>query len=514
MNIAKILTSVSRVLVGCLFIFSGLIKSNDPKGTGIKFNEYFDVFAASQKQVQDTIHVMVKGIDLDINDFVSFNLSPNDTAFKLEFNQATPGKMYFEDEADSLYGSMLYVLKNNEEIFSYFIPFSDSTVLDRIIFQARVAGSNNQKLVDTTLFINQNSKYEIAENIPVNQFIKKENFLVGFFTGMKDYSLSLSIIMCILEVILGFAILIGWQPKLMSWLILLMIVFFTFLTWYSAYYNKVTDCGCFGDFIKLKPWTSFFKDVVLLFFILIIFFRRSKIIPLFSPLFSINAMIVVTLASTVFAIYSNMFLPAWDFLPFKEGANIRAAMTAPKGVREVDSFVNVLVYKKGDKIDSFVFPKMPPDNSWTFVNRVDKLVAEGWKSPIHGFSFDKRDELDIDLKDTLLYSKGFHLLIVSAHLEDANDAAWEKVRQLAQGLANTGIQVHAVTSSSLELADKFCSDKQLPFRFRNADETLLKTVIRSNPGIMLWHDGFVLEKWSCRSVPSAEKIVKVSKKRK
>jgi triosephosphate isomerase len=225
-------------------------------------------------------------------------------------------------------------------------------------------------------------------------------------------------------------------------------------------------------------------------------------------------MIVVTLASTVFAIYSNMFLPAWDFLPFKEGANIRAAMTAPKGVREVDSFVNVLVYKKGDKIDSFVFPKMPPDNSWTFVNRVDKLVAEGWKSPIHGFSFDKRDELDIDLKDTLLYSKGFHLLIVSAHLEDANDAAWEKVRQLAQGLANTGIQVHAVTSSSLELADKFCSDKQLPFRFRNADETLLKTVIRSNPGIMLWHDGFVLEKWSCRSVPSAEKIVKVSKKRK
>lgn len=514
MNFAKIITSFCRLMVGGLFIFSGLIKSNDPKGTGIKLNEYFDVFAAAQKQAQDTVNIRVKGIDLDIEDSVGFILNPNEPNLKVEINQSAPANYLFEDETDSLFGSMIYVVKNGEEIFSYFLTFEDSASNDRIMFKTYLTGSHKKTFIDTTLVLNSESKYEVSADIPVAEYIKKDNFLVGFFAGLKPYSLSFAIIMCILEVIFGFAILIGWQPKIMTWLILAMIVFFTFLTWYSAYYNKVTDCGCFGDFVKLKPWTSFYKDLVLLAMILVIFIRRKKIIPLFSPLFSINAMIVVTLASTVFSIYCNMFLPAWDFLPFKAGANIREAMTPPKGVRTADSFVNVLVYQKGNVYDSFVFPKMPPDNSWKFVNRVDKVVAEGWKSTIHGFSFDKRDELDIDLKDTLLFSKGYHILIVSSHLEEAHESSWAKIKEMANGLAKSGIRVHAVTSSSLELADKLCHEKQLPFKFRNADETLLKTVIRSNPGIMLWHDGYVIEKWSCRSIPSSDKIIKISRKLK
>lgn len=511
-KIKKISTTFARILVGCIFIFSGTIKSNDPKGTGIKLNEYFDVFASSQKQAQDTIFVMVKGVDLDINDSVEFVISPYDSAFNISFNQAAAGMEKFDDEEDSLFGSMLYVVKGNEEIFSYFIPMEGTDTSGRILFQTSVRGSKRQMFVDTMLFLSSNSKYEISAELPMEQLVKKESFLVGFFTGLKPYSLSFSIIMCILEVILGFAILIGWKPKLMSWSILLMILFFTFLTWYSAYYDKVTDCGCFGDFIKLKPWTSFGKDVVLLFLILIIFFRRDKIIPLFSPLFSINAMIVVTLVSTVFTIYCSMFLPAWDFLPFKAGNNIRQALTPPPGVSTQSIYENVLVYEKDNKYDSFVFPKMPPDASWKFVNRVDKLVKEGWKSEIHGFEFEKRDDLDINLKDTLLYSKGYHVLVVSAHLEDANNDAWDKIRVMSEDLEKIGVKVYGLTSSSIDLADNLCMDKQLKLRFRNGDETLLKTIIRSNPGIILFHDGVVLDKWSSRSIPSVKRIRKIMKK--
>src|SRR5690606_18523079 len=146
-------------------------------------------------------------------------------------------------------------------------------------------------LNEKTALFNNNTKFELPIDIGLAAYVKKDSFLVGFFKSLKPFSLTFSIIMCILEIVLGFAILIGWKPKIMSWAILLLILFFTFLTWYSAYYNKVTDCGCFGDFLKLEPWTSFYKDVVLTALILIIFFRRKHIIPLFSPLFNINAMI-------------------------------------------------------------------------------------------------------------------------------------------------------------------------------------------------------------------------------
>lgn len=509
----KIITSFSRVLVGLLFIFSGVIKSNDPKGTGIKLNEYFDVFAASFQVPQDTVTIEVKD-NFDVYDKYSFTLTPSDSFIDMQLNQAAPSNYLFEDETDSWYGSMVYVVKNGEEMFSYFYTFEDTIKLPELSLKLTVSGQTSKTIMDKTIRMSEQTKHEVSEKLNLYPFAKQESFWVSFFRAMKPYSLTLSIIMCILEVVLGFAILIGWQPKIMSWMILLLILFFTFLTWYSAYYNKVTDCGCFGDFIKLEPWTSFFKDLILLFFILIIFIRRNHVIPLFSPLFSINAMIVVTLTSSIFAIYCNMFLPAWDFLPYKAGNNIRVMMTPPQGVRTVDSFVNVLVYKKGDKYDSLVFPNMPKDTSWKFVNRIDKLIAPAWKSDIHDFGFKPRDEMDINLEDTLLFSKGFHILIVSAHLEQAHGSSWAKIREMASGLKKAGVGVYAVTSSSLVDADMFAADNQLPFRFSNGDETLLKTIVRSNPGIILWHDGAIIDKWSCRSIPSAEKIKKLMKKLK
>lgn len=509
------MTSISRVLVGLLFIFSGIIKSNDPKGTGIKLNEYFDVFASSIQHAQDTLKITVSD-DLGTFEQYANTFVTSDSFAQMEVNFSAPRKEYFEGDEDSTFGRDVFVVKNGAVLYNAFYEVGDS--IDPVQITLKMSNGicaenkgNAPKLArEWSLQMSLNSKDQLSEKLSLSPYVQHDSFWVGFFRGLKPYALLLSVIMCILEVVLGFGILIGWKPKFMSWSILLMILFFTFLTWYSAYFNKVTDCGCFGDFIKLKPWHSFIKDLVLLFFILIIFFRRDKIVPLFSPLFSINAMIVATLSASVFAIYCNMFLPAWDFLPYKAGNNVRQMMEVPKGERLVDSTVMVYVYKKDNRIDSFVYPNMP-DSSWTYVDRVDRIIVPAWKSKIHDFEFIKRDETDINIKDTLLFGKSYYLLIVVTHLEKSHENSWENIKTMAIDAKKNGIPVYAVTSTSLDVADAFTNEKQLPFKFNNADETLLKTVVRSNPGIMFWHQGIVLDKWSCRSIPSLETLKKLMK---
>src|SRR5690554_2070396 len=149
-------------------------------------------------------------------------------------------------------------------------------------------------------------------------------------TFLESYALSIAIFVVIFEVILGIFLLIGYKPKFTVWSLLLMIVFFTFLTFYSAYFNKVTDCGCFGDAIPLTPWESFSKDVVLLVLILILFIGRKYIKPLFSR--NINSILVF--ASLVFCLaityHVLQHLPIIDFRPYKIGANIQEGMTMPE----------------------------------------------------------------------------------------------------------------------------------------------------------------------------------------
>lgn len=507
----KIITSISRIIVGLLFIFSGVIKSNDPKGTAIKFNEYFDVFASSFEVSQDTLRYQVTD-SLGTDERVEHTLVAGDVSRKIEFNQSAPRMELFEGDEDSTYGCEVFLISNGNILYNAFYETGDS-VMDPVV-NISMSVSSGKVLLDTSFTLRNDTRHAYTAEADLSQHIKKVSFWVGFFRSLKPYSIHLSIIMCILEVVLGFTILIGWKPRVMSWLILLLILFFTFLTWYSAYFNKVTDCGCFGDFIKLKPWHSFFKDVVLLFFILIIFLRRKKIIPLFSPLFSINAVIVVTLASSVFAIYCNMFLPAWDFLPYKSGNNIREMMKLPPGEREKDSMVMVYLYKKNNQVDSFVYPDLPSDPAYTYVDRIDRIIVPAWKSPIHDFEFIRRDEQDISIKDSLLHSKSHSVLIVSTQLDKSHKGSWDQIRKMATEVTQAGIRVYAVTSTSLDKADAFALEKNLPFRFNNADETLLKTVVRSNPGIMFWHDGKIIDKWSCRSIPSARKLKRLMRKSK
>src|SRR5690606_24275235 len=173
----------------------------------------------------------------------------------------------------------------------------------------------------------------IKANDPIGFSYKlQEYFEVFHIAFLNNYAVAFAIVLCSLEIVFGILLLFGLYSKKVALGLLLLIVFFTFLTFYSAFFNVVTSCGCFGDAIKLTPWQSFSKDLILLFFILIIFLNRKKIQPLFSNEISqaltLSAAIVLSIG---IGVYTYSFLPFIDFLPYKEGNNLPALMHVPKG---------------------------------------------------------------------------------------------------------------------------------------------------------------------------------------
>lgn len=509
----KIITSIARILVGLLFMFSGLIKSNDPKGTAIKFNEYFNVFANEFYIQPITITQKISdNIDKDTQWQIPISLDKNN--LNISINQSAPKVVVYEEDGvfDSVLTFDLFVLADNQQIY-YQSCYAEDT-LDPIKLNVSVL-DGKKPLFEKQLSLTSLTKYEISETIDLKPYQVKQGFWYGFFRALRPFAIYLSIFMCVLEVVLGFAILIGWKPNLTSWLLLGIIIFFTFLTWYSAYFNKVTDCGCFGDFIKLEPWTSFWKDIFLLVFIGFLFFRRKKIIPLFSPLFGWNAVLIILISTSVFTIYANMYLPAWDFLPFKMGNNINSLLKRPANERVRDSVESIMVYEKDGKQQEFTLKNFPKTDDWKFIETRTKILAPAWKSAVHGFEFSSRTETNNEnIKDSLLFSKNYVVLIVSPDLEKSSDFSWNKIAKLYEGCRKQNISFYAVSANAFNVADAFQKQKNLPFYFNTGDETLLKTMMRSNPGVMLWKNGVIINKWSCRSVPQIDKIVKIVARKK
>ena len=190
-------------------------------------------------------------------------------------------------------------------------------------------------------------------------------------------------------------------------------------------------------------------------------------------------------------------------------------MIRPVGARAVDSIETKLLYEKNGKVDTFGIMDYPRTEDWKYVNTINKVIAPAWKSSVHGFEFSSRSEINNEnIKDTLLNSSRYTILLVSTHLDKSYEKSWAKIKALANGLKTQNVHFYAVTATSLDNADAFRTEMQLPFYFVNSDETLLKTVVRSNPGIMLWKEGVVIDKWSCRSIPSIDKIVKIISKNK
>ena len=372
-----VLTHVARVLVGCLFIFSGFIKANDPLGFSYKLKEYFEVFQ-------------------------------NDTG-------------------------------------------------------------------------------------------------MAFFEYFAHLALPLAVLVCASEIILGVMLLIGYRRDLTLWLLFAQIAFFTFLTFYSACYNKVTHCGCFGDFLKLKPWESFWKDIALMILITLLFSGRKHINPVFSPFVLSTVFLLGLILSIAFPVYAYRNLPPLDFRAYAPGMNIKENMKFPAtyspAVIETGFIYENLKTGEKQHFDLKNYPWQDTLN-WKWFATDNVVVKEAVDAPkITDFSVNNSE--GVNITDSILNDKNYSFwLVVHALPETEDDEALMAQINDFYKLA-TGDKYHffALTSSGAQEIDAFKHKHNALFDFATADDIVLKTMIRSNPGLMLMKNGTVIANWHYNNFP-------------
>jgi uncharacterized membrane protein YphA (DoxX/SURF4 family) len=354
----------------------------------------------------------------------------------------------------------------------------------------------------------------------ISGFIKA-NDTIGFSYKLEEYfevfhmpvfipwAVGLAMFICIFEIIVGVALLIGAYAYLNAWLLLLMIVFFTLLTGYSAITNKVTDCGCFGDAIKLEPVQSFYKDLILLAFIIIIFIGYRQIKPLFNKGIESIALFVCTLVVTAFTFYTYMFLPKIDFLPYKVGNNILKFMEIPADAPK-DSVLMVFVYEKDGKQMEILMDEIAKvDDTYKFIERKDKLIKKGFTPAIHDFNI--YDANGVEVTNDLLLDTSYKLVITQRDIHKSRKIE-SQMRALAEAW-NKSVQtkIWGITSTSLDEVEVYRHENQLPYLYYTMDGTPIKSMVRSSPGIMLMKGSTVVKKWSSYNFPTFETVQKYMK---
>lgn len=329
---------------------------------------------------------------------------------------------------------------------------------------------------------------------------------------LQSVSLELALFIVILEVLLGLALLLGFWRTLTVWLLLLMIVFFTFLTFYSAYFNKVTDCGCFGDAIPLTPWQSFGKDVILTVLIALIFFNRQYLNPLLKARSRYLLMLGGLAACAFLGNHVLSHLPLLDFRPYAEGMSIVEGRKSaeelglqPTTYRTVYRLRNL---NDGDtrEVDSetYVEDKWWKKEDWEIIpEETETVVAEkGYEPPIHDFIITLEDE---EITEKVLAAPAI-FLVVAPKLEKTYPQAYRDLNRFVEEAALAGVPSLGLTASLPQVVAEKQRELESSFAFATMDETALKTIVRANPGILLLQHGVVVRKWHHNDLPDFETV--------
>ena len=322
----------------------------------------------------------------------------------------------------------------------------------------------------------------------------QEFFELWGMTQFNDHTLWLSIVMIAFEIIAGVALLLGWQMKLFSWLLLLLILFFTFLTGYAYLSGKFKNCGCFGDCIPITPITSFGKDIVLTVLIFFLFANVKKIQPLFSKKVSVVLIVIASAISFGIQWYALNYLPPVDCLPYKKGNNIAEKMKAPVGAIP-DSFAIRFVYEKGGKQFEFAPAELPADlDSYNYVSRTDKLIRKGnAEPPIKGFALSGTTDQD---STSIVLSQPYAVVLFCEDFSTPFSAWKDDFAKLYTSAKTKNIPVYAVTNRMDEAMKNFAETSFAVVPLFKCDYTAIRTAARTNPTIYLLKEGTILDKQS------------------
>ena len=315
--------------------------------------------------------------------------------------------------------------------------------------------------------------------------------------------LIMAVLLAAVEFCMGIFMLFAIQRRLVSKLTVALMSVMTLITIWLVVANPVKDCGCFGDALHLTNFESLMKNIVLLGCSIVIMRRPLAMFRFISESnqwIVINYTIVFILISSGLSLY---YLPLFDFRPYRIGTNIPRGMEIPKGA-EQPKFETTFIMEKGGQRKDFTLENYP-DSTWKFIDSKTVKVSEGYIPPIHDFSI-ADSKTGEDLTDNVLRHKGYTFLLIAPHLEKADDSNFGDIDQLYEYAQTYNIPFYCLTASTAKAIQRWTDITGAEYPFCITDETTLKTIVRSNPGLLLLKDGTIINKWSHNQLPNEAKL--------
>ncbi|MBC7744184.1 MAG: DoxX family membrane protein [Flavobacterium sp.] len=343
----------------------------------------------------------------------------------------------------------------------------------------------------------------------------QEYFEVFHISFLHDYATSIAILLCTIEIVLGALLLLGFFVRIVTLGLLSLIIFFTFLTFYSAFFEVVTSCGCFGDAIPLTPWQSFSKDLVLLVLIVFIFLNRQHIKPVVPQVKAQQVMMVfIIFISLGFGLFTYNFLPVLDFLPYKKGNNLPSLMVMPAGAQPDVYQITYTLKNKSTGVTKSMTDKeylkteIWKDTNWEiFGDSKSKLIQKGFEVKIKDLKIS--DSQGTDYTTEIIENPYYNLVIVAYDLDHTDKRAIGNLNAIAMNASeNFNIRTVLLTSASASGAEEFGKTNKLIMEIFYADAIPLKSMVRANPGLILMKNGTVIDKWHFHSMPSYNQLAK------
>ena len=334
----------------------------------------------------------------------------------------------------------------------------------------------------------------------------QEYFMVFGLPWLVPLALLASFILSAFEFALGVCILLGAYRQVTSFLILAFMLVMTSLTFYLAIANPVSDCGCFGDALIISNWETFIKNIFLLAAAIVIFIWNKHITRMLTKKSTWMGVLYSYLFIFGVSIYCYLNLPILDFRPYKIGANIPQSMEIPEGAPR-DQYKNFYTYEKDGVKKEFTIENYPAnDSTWIFVDTKTKLIKKGYTPKIHDFAI--TNDSGYDITDSVLADTTYTFLLIAYSLEKANDTNVDKINEIFDYAQMYGYKFYCLTASDSEDISEWIEDMGADYPICATNETTLKTIIRSNPGLLLLKSGTIVNKWHHRNIPQGKKLSK------
>lgn len=311
-----------------------------------------------------------------------------------------------------------------------------------------------------------------------------------------------SVALCTVEFAMGIFILVAIQRRVVSRLILAFMTIMTLITVWIAIADPVQDCGCFGDAIVLTNTETLLKNIVLLACAILVAWHPldiKRLLPKGMQWVCVHCTVIGLLGLITWCLYD---LPVVDFRPYHIGANIMKGMEVPEDAEQPE-FETTFILEKDGKQQEFTLDNYP-DSTWSFVDSKTKVIKQGYVPPIHDFSITTEEGEDIT--DAVLSNPGYTFLLISPTLAEADDSNFGDIDRLYEYAKDNNWQFYCLTASNEGDINHWIDITGAEYQFCQTDGTTLKTIVRSNPGLLLIKRGVIIGKWSHNRLPEEEKL--------